>query len=41
MKIQFKHFHDSLNFVLTLAPSCEFFSAECVQFPLHLWNEIK
>ena len=32
MIIQSKHFHDSLNIVLTIAPSHEFFSFKCVQF---------
>ena len=31
---RFKHFHDSLNTVLILAPGREFFYAKCVQFPL-------
>ena len=34
MIIRFKHFHDSLNIELILAPSCEFFSAKSHQFPL-------
>ena len=34
MKIRFKHFHDSINIVLTLAPGFEFFSAKSIQFPL-------
>ena len=29
-----KHFHDSLNFVVILTLSCEFFSAKCAQFSL-------
>ena len=29
-----KHFHDSLNFVLILAPSYEFFFPKSVQFSL-------
>ena len=33
MITQFKHFHDGLNFVLILAPDCDFFSAKCVKFP--------
>ena len=33
MIIQFKNFHDSLNIVAILAPTCEFFFAKCVQFP--------
>ena len=32
--MQFKHFHDSQNFVLILAPGCEFFAAKWVQFRL-------
>ena len=31
---RFKHFLDSLNIALILAPGCEFFSAKFVQFPL-------
>ena len=34
MIIQFKYFHDSQNFLLTLARGCESFSVKCVQFPL-------
>ena len=29
-----KHFHDSLNVALMLAPSSNFFCDKCVQFPL-------
>ena len=32
MTRQFKHFHDSLNIVVILAPGCEFLSAKCAQF---------
>ena len=31
-----KHFHDSLNIVVILAPGYEFFYIKCVQFPLTL-----
>ena len=34
MIIRFKHFHDSLNIALILAPGREFFCAKYVQFPL-------
>ena len=39
--MQFKHFHDSHNFVLILAPGCEFFAAKWVQFRLTFteWHE--
>ena len=33
MTIRFKHFNDSLNIVVNVAPGRELFS-ECVQFPL-------
>ena len=29
-----KHFHDSLNIVVILAPGCELSSAKCAKFPL-------
>ena len=34
MIMRFKHFHDSLNIVLILAPGCKLLSAKCVEFPL-------
>ena len=34
MITRFKHFHESLNIALILAPGCKFFSAECAQSPL-------
>ena len=42
MLIQFKHFHDSLNTVVTLAPGCKVFFVKCVQFLLTFieWNRI-
>ena len=41
--IRFKHFHDSLNTAVILAPGCKFFSAEFAQFPLAFteWNYTK
>ena len=37
---RFIHFHDSLDIVLILDPGCEFFYADCVQFPSMI-NPIK
>ena len=34
MIIRFKHFHDSLNIVVILAPGCQFFSAKYGQCSL-------
>ena len=34
MIIRLKHFHNSLNIALILAPVREFFSAKCAQFPV-------
>ena len=34
----FKHFHDSVNIVLILAPGCEFFTAKCVQFFFNIYG---
>ena len=34
MIIQLKHFYDSLNIIVTLAPGREFFFAKCEQFLL-------
>ena len=38
--MQLKHFHDSLNIVVILAPGREFFCAKYGQFPLTFteWN---
>ena len=43
MIIRFKHFHDRLNVIVTLAHEREFFSAKCAQFPLTFtqWNWMK
>ena len=32
MTVLMKHFHDSLNIAVILAPACEFFSTKCAQF---------
>ena len=32
--MQFKHFHDSLNIVVILAPDRKFFFVKCAQLPL-------
>ena len=34
MIMRFKHFHDSLNIVVSLAPGSEFFSIKYAQLPL-------
>ena len=34
MIIRLKHFYDSLNTVMAVAPGCKFFSSKFVQFPL-------
>ena len=34
MMIRFKHFYNSLNIVLILAPDRETFCGKCTQFPL-------
>ena len=41
MIVRLKYFHNSLSIAGILAPSREFFSAKCPQFPLILRNEIK
>ena len=40
MIIRLKHFQDSLNIAVILAPGYEFFSPKCTQFPLTFkeWN---